>query len=163
MLDAAERSGRGPVLPVFRGAYNPNRRRTNTMSAIKVCLCTLFSAVLLFTVGCGSKTMAPNCGPVGLNVGPASATVDHAAAAPGNTQTFSASFQFSGSPGCVAAQTAALVNSNWAISDPSVHLSATQGGQVVATCTAALASPVTVTATPASGQMFTGRSTLTCN
>lgn len=133
------------------------------MSAIKVCLCSVFSAVLLFTVSCGSATTTPNCGPVGLNVGPASATVDHAAAAPGNAQTFSAFFQFSGNAGCPAGQTAALVNSNWTISDPSVHLSATQGGQVVATCTAALATPVTVTATPANGQMFTGRATLTCN
>jgi hypothetical protein len=133
------------------------------MSAVKVWLCSLFPALLLFTAGCGSTMMTPNCGPVGLNVGPASAMVDHAAAAPGNSQTFSAFFQFSGSQGCVAAQTAALVNSNWTTSDPSVHLSATQGGQVVATCTAALANPVTVTATPASGQMFTGRAALTCN
>ncbi|HEU5415000.1 MAG TPA: hypothetical protein VFW31_14625 [Candidatus Angelobacter sp.] len=107
--------------------------------------------------------MTPNCGPLGLNVGPASATADHAATAPGNSQNFSASFQFNGNAGCPAGQTAALVNSNWTTNDPSVHLSAAQGTQVVATYTAALANPVTVTATPANGQMFTGRAMLTCN
>lgn len=132
------------------------------MSASQICLGILFSAAFLFMLGCGSAT-TPNCGPVGLNVGPASATVDHAAAAPANSQTFSAFFQFSGNPGCVAAQTASLVNSNWTVNDPSVHLSAAQGTQVVATCTAALAGPVTVTATPASGEMLTGQAMLTCN
>jgi hypothetical protein len=74
----------------------------------------------------------------------------------------SASFQFSGNPGCPAV-TAALVNSNWTVSDPSVHLSALQATQVTATCTAAIATPVTVTATPVSGEMFTGHASLTCN
>lgn len=133
------------------------------MSVMKACACSLFSAVFLCMLGCGSRTMTPNCGAVGLNVGPAAATANHAAAVPNNGQTFSATFQFSGAAGCPAGQTAALVNSNWAISDPSVHLSAAQGTQVVATCTAALANPVNVSATPVTGQMFTGQAALTCN
>ena len=118
-------------------------------------LCTALAAL----AGCGGSS---NCGPVGLNVGPTAATVAHTAAAPANSQMFSASFQFSLSSGCPAV-TAALVNSNWTVSDPSVHLSAAQGTQVTATCTAAVTTPVTITATPVSGQMFTGHASLTCN
>ncbi len=106
--------------------------------------------------------MMPNCGVVGLNVTPSSMTINHAAAPPGNGQTFSTSFQFANNPGCPAV-TAALVTSNWIVSDPSVHLSASQGSMVAATCTAALAGSVTVTATPADGEMFTGKATLMCN
>ena len=120
-----------------------------------------FSSLVLCAAlaGCGGS---PNCGPVGLNVGPTAATVDHTAAPPANAQVFSASFQFKVQPGCVAI-TAALVNSNWTVSDPSVHLSATQGTQVTATCTAAVTTPVTITATQVGGEMFTGHASLTCN
>lgn len=128
---------------------------------MKVLLSIPVAAILICSLGCGGS-LSSTCGPVGLNVGPAAATVNHAATPPGNTQTFSASFQFSGAPGCPAV-TAALVNSNWTVSDPSVHLSATQGTMVTATCTAALGSPATVTATPADGEMFTGKAALTCN
>jgi hypothetical protein len=55
------------------------------------------------------------------------------------------------------------VNSNWTVSDPSVQLSASQATQVTATCTAAVTTPVTITATPVSGEMFTGKASLTCN
>ena len=118
-------------------------------------------AVLAGLAGCGG-TSSPNCGAVGLNVGPTTATVNHNATPPANGQMFSASFQFSVRPGCPAI-TAALVNSNWTVSDPSVHLSAAQAMQVTATCTATVTTPVTITATPVSGEMFTGRATLTCN
>jgi len=128
---------------------------------MKALLSIPLAAILISSLGCGGSIMS-NCGPVGLNVGPATATVSHAAAVPGNSQTFSASFQFRVTSGC-AAITAALVNSNWTVSDPSVHLSATQGTMVTATCTATLASPATVTATPADGEMFTGKAALTCN
>ena len=127
----------------------------------KILVAVLLSAPLVSTMGCGG-TGSPDCGVIGLNIGPSAATVDHAAAPPGNSQTFSATFQFKNSPGCPAV-TAALVNSNWTVSDPSVRLSASQATQVTATCTAAVASPVTITATPASGEMFTGKASLTCN
>jgi predicted small lipoprotein YifL len=120
-----------------------------------VMLCAAISAL----AGCGGS---PQCGPVGLNVTPATTTVDHNAAPPANSQKLSATFQFSGNPGCPGV-TAALVNSNWTVSDPSVHLSAQQATQVIATCTAAVAAPVTITATPVSGEMFTGQASLTCN
>lgn len=117
-------------------------------------------ASLLATIGCGGQ--GSDCGVSGLNVLPSIATADHVAAPPGNGQTFSASFQFKNNAGCPAV-TAALVNSNWTASDPSVHLSSSPTTMVTATCTAAVATPVNITATPADGQMFTGRGSLTCN
>jgi hypothetical protein len=130
------------------------------MFAGKLLFAVLLPLSFISSVGCGGST--PDCGPVGLNVGPASATVNHAAAPPGNSQVFSASFQSKFGPGCPAV-TAALVNSNWSASDPSVQLSAPQAIQVTATCTAALGSPVTITAVPVSGGAFTGKASLTCN
>ena len=131
------------------------------MFAGKLLLAVPLSMVLVSTIGCGGASSS-DCGPNGLNVGPSAAAVNHAAAPPGNSQVFSASFQFKANPGCPAI-TAALVNSNWTASDPSVHLSAPQATQVTATCTAAVATPVTITATPVSGEMFTGKASLTCN
>lgn len=136
------------------------QQEVEKMFGCKLLLAVLLSMVLASTIGCGGVTS--DCGPNGLNVGPSAATVNHAAAAPGNSQVFSASFQFKNSPGCPAI-TAALVNSNWTASDPSVHLSAPQATQVTATCTAAVATPVTITATPVSGGTFTGKASLTCN
>ena len=130
------------------------------MFAGKILLVLLLSVVLVSTIGCGG--VSPDCGVNGLNVGPSAATVNHAVAPPSNSQVFSASFQFKNNPGCPAI-TAALVNSNWTVSDPSVHLSTPQAMQVTATCTAAVATPVTITATPVSGEMFTGKASLTCN
>ncbi|HSK42979.1 MAG TPA: hypothetical protein VLA83_03715 [Candidatus Binatia bacterium] len=89
-------------------------------------------------------------------------TVDHTAAAPGNGTTFSASGLFTGSAVC-AVNASALVNSNWTVSDPSVHLSASPTMQVTAPCTAAVASPVTIQATSASDATLTGKATLMCN
>ena len=131
------------------------------MFAGKLLLAVPLAMVLVSTIGCGG-TSSPDCGANGLNVTPVSATVNHAAAPPGNSETFSASFLFKTNPGCPAI-TAALVNSNWTVSDPSVHLSAPQATQVTATCTAAVATPVTITATQVGGQMFTGKASLTCN
>jgi hypothetical protein len=136
------------------------QQEVDNMFAGKLLFIVLLSTAFLSTVGCGGSTS--DCGASGLNVGPSAATVNHAAAPPGNSQTFSASFQFKNHPGCLAI-TAALVNSNWTTSDPSVHLSAPQATQVTATCTAAVATPVTITATPVSGEMFTGTAALTCN
>jgi len=116
--------------------------------------------MLLSTMCCGGN--GPDCGVNGLNVGPSTATVDHMAAAPGNSQTFNASFQVKNNSGCPAV-TAALVNSNWTVSDPSVHLSSSPSTHVTATCTAAVSNPVAITATPADGEMFIGKASLTCN
>ena len=131
------------------------------MFARKLPFAVLISLAFVSNIGCGG-TSIPDCGPTGFSVGPSSATVNHAAAPPGNSQVFSASFQSKVGPGCPAV-TAALVNANWSASDPSVQLSAPQAIQETATCTAALASPVTITAVPVSGGTFTGKASLTCN
>lgn len=115
---------------------------------------------LLFVAGCGG--IGSNCQVTALNVAPPTANADHTAAPPNNSQTFNASGQFSGS-GCIGLGTAALVNSNWTASDPSVHLSASPTTMVTATCTAAVAGPVTITATSASGPTITGKASLSCN
>ena len=105
--------------------------------------------------------MSGGCRPIGINVGPATATANHAAAAPGNSQVFSATQELGGGSVCPAVL--ALVNSNWTASDPSVHLSASPTTQVTATCTATVANPVTIMATAADGSGFTGQASLTCN
>lgn len=127
---------------------------------MKIFLCILLTTILVSIPGCGGSITSDPCTPVGLTVGPSAATVNHAAAAPNNAQIFVANPRFSGV--CPSA-TAVLVNSNWTVSDTSVHLSVTQSGSTTATCTAAVASPVTVTATSADSNKFTGTAALTCN
>lgn len=117
------------------------------------------SVALPLAIGCGGS---PDCGVIGINIGPSSATVSHAAAAPANSQSFNATVKFKNQNGCIGIATAALVVSNWTASDPSVHLSPSPATQVTATCTAALANPVTITATQASGGTFTGQAALVC-
>lgn len=122
-------------------------------------LYVLVAAGLLASAGCGGNTT--NCKVVGLNVTPAAMTLDHAAASPGNSQIFSASNLFQGSGVCTA-NTSALINSSWMVSDPSVRLSAMPTAQISVTCTAAVINPVTVAATSADGKHLTGNATLVC-
>lgn len=131
-----------------------------TMFVSKALLIVPIFATLFLLAGCGG--IGSNCQATGLNVTPATASASHTAAPPTNSQTFNASSMFSGS-GCIGLGTAALVSSNWTTSDPSVHLSASPATMVTATCTAAVAGPVTITATSASGSMLTGKASLTCN
>lgn len=128
----------------------------------------LLAAVCLIAfplaIGCGGSN--PDCSGVpALSVGPATAMISHTAAPPANSQMFSAILlnQTKTQNGCVASQTAVLVNSNWMASDPSVQLSTSPTTQVTATCTAALTNPVTITATQASGGTLTAQAMLTCN
>src|SRR5262245_25456041 len=123
------------------------------MSKILVGVC--LGATLLFIQGCGGSG---SCRVVGLNVAPATATVDHTAATPGNSQVFNAIPKEGGDCQSVGALAAPSVN--WTVSDPSVHLSSSQGILVTATCTAALANSVTITATPTDGETFTGKASL---
>jgi hypothetical protein len=113
----------------------------------------------LATMGCGGNG---GCAVSGINVVPSTATADHAAAAPGNSQVFNTAVTTSGD--CPGVGTSVLPNANWTASDPSVRLSTSPTSVVTATCTAAVVGPVTITATtPLGGLMFTGRATLTCN
>jgi hypothetical protein len=130
------------------------------MFALKYFVGDCFGVALLAVMGCGGTTS--NCGVTGLNIAPPTATVNHAVAAPGNSETFSSTFRFTNNPGCPAI-TAALVNSNWTASDSSVQLSPSPTSVVTATCTVAITGPITITATSADGQMLTGQASLTCN
>ena len=120
----------------------------------------LFCASFIIVAGSGSAS-ASDCRVTALNVAPPSAAADHAAAAPANGQVFTVSNHFTGSGPC-SQNAAMMVNANWTVSDPSVHLSANQGNHVTATCTAALAKPVRIKATAVSDPKLTGESILTC-
>jgi len=113
--------------------------------------------LLLATMGCGGRC----CAGIGLNVTPATATANHTAAAPGNSQAFSATTLFGDCNGTPCTKNAAaLIKADWTVSDPSVHLSSSAFTET-ATCPAAVTGPVTVTATSTDG--LTGQASLTCN
>ena len=140
-------------------SFDDRRKQEESPVLSRLFAVVSFGVILPITVGCGGGS--GECKPVGINVGPATATADHTAPAPGNNQVFSATEALGGGSACPAI-TGALINSNWTASDPSVHLSASPTNQVTATCTAAVAS-VTITATAADGSGLTGHATLTCN
>jgi hypothetical protein len=130
-------------------------------------LCHPAGLFLLYvvTLGCGGKNSTPACKLTSINVSPVTATVDHIAAAPGNTQHFDA-FDSSSTPGCVTAQ-GNLTTATWSVS-ATTHISisnvhdATYG---VATCKAATTGAATITATVpvGDGTNVTNNSSLTCN
>lgn len=123
---------------------------------------TLFFLLALIASGCGGNTM-PDCSLQQITVSPTSATANHLSS-PGNTQQFLA-FGVA-SPGCAVIQSN-LTNVTWSVSDTTnvsisnVH-DATFG---VATCNAATAGPVTVTANmpSAKGGNIVATAALTCN
>jgi hypothetical protein len=126
---------------------------------------SLVLGLYFFTLtGCGGNS-APACKLTAINVFPKTATVDHTAVAPGNTQHFDA-FAASASPGCVVAQ-GNLKIATWSVSDTTnvsisnVH-DATYG---TATCKGATAGAATVTATvPAGdGTNVVNTASLSCN
>ena len=113
--------------------------------------------------GCGGSTTA--CKIDSINVFPASATINHAAAPPGNSQEFLA-FIASEPVGCAFIQSN-LRTATWSVSDAvNVSISNVQDNTYgVATCKNATAGAVTVTATvPAGdGTNVTKTASLTCN
>lgn len=114
--------------------------------------------------GCGSKSMS-GCKINSINVFPVSATVNHAAVPPGNTQHFDA-FIASEPNGCFFTQSN-LTNATWSVSDTTnVSISNVQDSTYgTATCKAATAGAITVTATVPAGDGTTVSKTasLTCN
>jgi hypothetical protein len=124
------------------------------------------STLVCFAIsGCGGQTSSSSCEILAINVSPAAATVDHTAAPPGNTQHFNA-FIAKVPPGCEFI-TGNLFDAVWSVSDPvNVSISnapdATRG---TATCKAATAGAVTVTATKSQsgGPTVTNTASLTCN
>ena len=121
------------------------------------------AALLLTLAGCGGNHV---CKISTINVSPNSATINHAAAPPGNTQQFDA-FQTSAPSGCAFAQSN-LTTVTWTVSDPvNVSIGATSQDPNFgkATCKNATAGPVTVTGTvPAGdGTNVVNTASLTCN
>lgn len=123
---------------------------------------TLLLSLAFF--GCGGKS-SPACKINSINVSPASATAVHTAAAPGNMQRFSA-FIASEPPGCFFTL-GSLSNAAWSVSDPAnVSISNPPDPAFgTATCKAATAGAITVTATvPAGdGANVSNTASLTCN
>ena len=123
----------------------------------------------LAAMGCGGSSGDPSdpCSPIpGLRITPQTATIDHNAAPPGNSEHF---FAFAvASPGC-AVPLVNLTNVSWSVSNKNdVTISNTQGMTFGnATCVSASSAPITVTATlPASanpGKAVSGTASLTCN
>lgn len=125
------------------------------MPGVKFYLALFLGTTLLLVNSCGGTVN--DCIANSIAVSPASATVNHGALPPANGQAFTATTN-----PCGTAKAAAAVNANWAVSDPSVHLSPSPNATVIATCTAALANPVTITATAVDG-MASAQASLTCN
>ncbi len=123
--------------------------------------CSLFC---LTFANCGGSPVI-GCKTLSINLFPKTATVDHAAAPPGNTQRFVA-FAASVPQGCVVAQ-GNLTNVIWSVSDPAnVSIGATRGPSFgAATCKAATAGAVTVTGTLNQTDFAPVKATasLTCN
>jgi hypothetical protein len=114
--------------------------------------------------GCGGQTSS-SCLILAINVSPGTATADHTAAPPGNTQHFDA-FISKVPPGC-AFITGNLFDAVWSVSDPAnVSISnAPDSTRGTAACKAAAAGTVTVTATKSQsgGPNVTSTASLTCN
>jgi hypothetical protein len=123
-----------------------------------------FVALCLALAGCGGSANN-GCFIQSINVSPGSATVDHTAAPPGNTQQFAA-FAASVPQGCEVAQSN-LTTVIWSVSDPvNVSIGATPGPSFgVASCKAATSGAVTITGTLNQADLVPVKATasLTCN
>src|SRR3954452_20916583 len=102
-------------------------------------LLTMTIASVLVAAGCGNSDGA--CDTIGLNISPSTASVDHLAAAPANSQQFIATSKVG--PSCPAVTAAIRRDVTWFVSNPAATISnvndTTYG---VATCVAASATPI---------------------
>jgi hypothetical protein len=118
----------------------------------------------LALAGCGGNANN-RCFIQSINVSPGSATADHTATPPGNTQQFDA-FAASVPQGCAVIQSN-LTTVIWSVSDPvNVSIGATPGPSFgLATCKAATSGAVTVTGTLNQADIAPVKATasLTCN
>jgi len=115
--------------------------------------------------GCGGTASSQQCKILSINVSPATATVDHTAAPPGNMQHFDA-FIGTVPPGC-SFITGNIFDATWTVSDSTnVSISNAQDStRGNATCKGATAGAVTVTATKieSDGSKVSNTALLTCN
>lgn len=137
-----------------------NARRSKVLIA-GLCL------VYFSTMGCGGKSSTPVCKLTAINVSPGTATINHTAVPPGNTQHFDA-FAASSTPvlGCFEAL-GNLQTATWSVSDTTnVSISNVHDGTFgTATCKAATSGAATVTATVpvGDGTSVSNTASLTCN
>ena len=129
---------------------------------------TWLGAVAVLVAGCGGGS--PNCATVSvLRAGPATATADSKAAAPGNQVKFQASSDVrpvDPKAACALPALSVLVNAAWTSSD-AVHVSISSAADEtngLAVCNGPTAGAVTLTATTGSGAMAeTATAQLTCH
>ena len=127
-----------------------------------------FCLLYFFIMGCGGKSpTTPACKLIAINVSPASATINHSAAAPGNTQHFDA-FASDSTPvlGCFEAL-GSLQTATWSVSD-NINVSVSNIHDSTfgtATCKAATSGAATITATVpvGDGTSVSNTASLTCN
>lgn len=123
--------------------YNPAAMK----KYFKIACFVLFLSALAMSVACGTNT---NCALSGVRISPQSATANHNALAPANSQQFTA---FPEVPNGCAISQSNLVNATWSVSDPE-NVSISNAHDLtygLATCVNATAGPVTVTATAPTG------------
>ena len=116
--------------------------------------------------GCGGTSMTSGCKITAIDVTPATASADHAAPAPGNTQHFDALIA-SVTPKTCTFITGNLFDVVWSVSD-SVNVSisnAQDPTRGTATCKGATVGAITVTATrsESDGTKVSDTASLTCN
>ena len=127
-----------------------------------------FCLLYVSTMGCGGKSSStPACKLLAINVSPASATINHSAVAPGNTQHFDA-FASASTPalGCFEAL-GSLQTATWSVSD-NINVSVSNIHDSTfgtATCKAATSGAATITATVpvGDGTSVSNTASLTCN
>lgn len=128
-------------------------------------LLTALAGLCLTVAGCGGNN-TQHCNILSITVSPGTATLDHTAAPPGNTQQFAA-FASSVPQGCVVTQSN-LTNVIWSVSDPAkVSIGATSADPTfgAATCKAATSGAVMVKGTLNQTDFapVTATASLTCN
>lgn len=117
-------------------------------------------AVVSFLASCGGSSL--RCGQVlQASVDPPTASIDHTAAPPANSQQFTATFNVYEGPGCVLPAIPTTVQ--WTSSDAvNVSLQPQQGApEAIATCINSTPVPATITATQTNPHA-TATATLTC-
>ncbi len=140
------------------------------MGNFRCCKLLLAGACLISFVamGCGGKSSTtPACKLAAINVSPASATINHSAIAPGNTQHFDA-FASASTPvlGCFEAL-GSLQTATWSVSDnTNVSISNVHDSTFgTATCKGATSGAASITATVpvGDGTSVSNTASLTCN
>ena len=130
------------------------------------CIAALFTGLTMIS-GCAAGGARCTNVSYGIQVMPASATINHAAASPGNQTQFLSEVSITAPPGCPISEMAARAFGTWSNPDPAAIQisSAADNTNGIAVCKAATKGAVTLTGTFT--QLASGTVTktvqLTCN